>query len=606
MSSRRSGALLAGGLAAFVVAVDLARAIRPALLLDPDPGWAAARLLLGLAVLSAAVSAGAVVAAAVFLWGRSPAGVASPQPLPFRRRTLVALALSGLVLGAAARLVWLDRVPGPLFQDEVVLVAPSLELTGGPRDFADSIRPIPYGVKKPHGMIGVLYLEFFRLALLFFGTSVAGVRSVSALAGLISMGTAFLLGRELLPRGGGTLTLLVLAGLRWHMLLSRWGWHAIALAPLVDLATLLVLRSRRRGSLLEALGAGLLIGVGAHVYLAAWVAAAALVALSLWPSESNRTPGLRPRIAALFLAGVCVTSAPLFVFHRGREIPYFVRTGAHNILREMGYRHSVLPLAEAAADGLASAWFVGDPEPRHDIPGRSRLGWILGVPAAVALARALRFPRAEFSGFLFSHSGAGLLAAIASGEGGHPNSVRFGYLTTVAAVVSAGGLILLVSSAGSRRRAAAISAVGLLAIGGALSARDVLLAWNDRGDTFLSFHGQDTLIARAAIRWERYGAVTLAPGLGAEPTTIAAVRRFRLDPQDLRLEGLSPAPGLATGKRSFRVSPPGAAPGPGERLVERVRDPWGREWAVVLGVRGRIPPARSSLGTGRADMSDLT
>jgi hypothetical protein len=29
--------------------------------------------------------------------------------------------------------------------------------------------------------------------------------------------------------------------------------------------------------------------------------------------------------------------------------------------------------------------------------------------------------------------------------------------------------------------------------------------------------------------------------------------------------------------------PPSVAPEPGERIVERVRDPWGRDWANVLG-----------------------
>jgi len=43
-------AALAGALAGFVAGVDLLRALRPALLVDPEPAWAAPRLLLGLAV----------------------------------------------------------------------------------------------------------------------------------------------------------------------------------------------------------------------------------------------------------------------------------------------------------------------------------------------------------------------------------------------------------------------------------------------------------------------------------------------------------------------------------------------------------------------------
>jgi hypothetical protein len=195
-SPGRRGPLLAGAAAAFVAAVEVVRIFRPALFLDPEPAWAAARLLLWILLACAAAGAGVAAASLVVLWNRSPVGTPPLQPLPFSRAALAGLAAAAFLCGAAARLVWLDRVPAQLFQDEVVLVEPSLELSGGLSDFSNSIRPIPYGVKKPHGMIGVLYLETYRLALLLFGTTVAGTRSLSAIAGLASMGTALLLGRD--------------------------------------------------------------------------------------------------------------------------------------------------------------------------------------------------------------------------------------------------------------------------------------------------------------------------------------------------------------------------------------------------------------------------
>lgn len=580
------GPLLAGGAAAYVTAVDLMRWIRPALLLDPESSWAPARLLLGLAVLGAASSAGGVVAAAVFLWGRSVVGSSPPKPLPLLPGVLTGLAAATLLGGVLVRIIALDRTPWPLFQDDVTLVAPALDLRGSLNDFSDSIRPAPYGVPKPFGSVGVFYLELYRASLLVFGANVFGVRFLSAFAGVLSMGTAFLVARELLPRGGGTLALIALSGMRWHLILSRWGWNMIVLAPLVDLATLFLLRARRRNSLLAAAGAGLLLGIGTHVYLASFVAAVALPALALWPSETGLPIAARLRMAGLFLAGFLLAAAPLFLLRSGRVAPYFVRAGQHNILLEIRYARSLRPLLEAAADGLATPWLVGDPEPRHDLPGKSRLGWILGIPAAVALATALRFPRREFSAYLFTHSGAALMAVIASGQAGNPNSFRFGYLSTAAAVVSAGGALLLIAGVTSRyRRAAAIGVIGLLAIKGSLSARDVFVLWNNRHDTFRSFHGEDTLLARSAIRWEHYGAVALDRGLGTEDTTIAAVRRFRLDPEDLGLTNRLPPSDSGGPTRSFRIVPPDAARRPEERLVERVRDAWGQEWAVVLGTR---------------------
>ena len=71
----------------------------------------------------------------------------------------------------------------------------------------------------------------------------------------------------------------------------------------------------------------------------------------------------------------------------------------------------------------------------------------------------------------------------------------------------------------------------------------------------------------------------VAPGLGRNDRTIETVRRNRLS--------LAPLPAAVAGAgRSFRIEAPGVRPERGERVVvERVRDRWGRESAVVLGQR---------------------
>ena len=243
----------------------------------------------------------------------------------------------------------------------------------------------------------------------------------------------------------------------------------------------------------------------------------------------------------------------------------------------MRYRRSVEPLFAAAADALVAPWLAPDPTSRHDLPGRSRLGWILGIPALAVFARAFVRPREELSGLLLLHAGAALAATLVAGEAGNPNGARFGYLTTVTAVAVAAGVQLLLGVVPpERRRASALAAAGLLAVAGALGARDALLLWPERRETFAGFHASDTLIGRAAARWDEFGRVEVARGLGHSPVTIGGVRRYRLDPDP----PLGPVGGRA---RDFRIGASGTALAPRERIVERVRDPWGRESAVVLG-----------------------
>ena len=573
-------AVFAGSIAGSVALADLVRLVRLPLLTDPDPSWAPARLLLGLGVAAAAGPAGVLAAAALGLWARDPRSSRGAEPLPLRPPLLAVLAGGAVLLGCAARLAALDRVPAWLFLDDVSLIDPALALAGSWRDFADAIRPVPFGVPKLFGTVGVAYLEVFRLALEAFGTTVFGLRFLSALAGAISLVTAALVARALLPRGGGALAALVLAGLRWHLILSRWGWNMIVLAPVVDVATLLVIRARRRsgsGAGAAAAAAGAVAGLGAHVYLSAWIAGPALAGFCLWPGARDDAPRPRIRRALLFGAGFLAAVVPLFLLREGRTIAYFARTGDHNVLRELRYRRSVEPLFAAAADALVAPWLAPDPTSRHDLPGRSRLGWILGIPALAVFVRAFVRPREELSGLLLLHAGAALAATLVAGEAGNPNGARFGYLTTVTAVAVAAGVQLLLGVVPSeRRREAALAVAGLLAVAGALGARDALLVWPERQETFAGFHGSDTLIGRAAARWDEFGRVEVARGLGHSPVTIGGVRRYRLDPDP----PLAPVGGRA---RDFRIGASGMALAPRERIVERVRDPWGRESAVILG-----------------------
>jgi hypothetical protein len=582
--ARARAAIVVGVAASFVTAVDLVRLARPRLLLDPEPGWAIARVALGLAVAAAAAAAGGVFGAAFRVLSPSRLLSAPLLPLAFSRRAVVLVAAAAIGSGLALRFRSAETLPVPFLEDEVNLVTPALGLTGTSRDFADAIRPIPFGRPDPHEMIGVLFLRLLRLCLDLLGTTVLAIRLPSLLGGALSMLTATLLARALLPQGGAALAALVLAGLRWHIILSLSGWHAILLAPLVDAAALLLLRARRRGSIGPAALAGIAAGIGCHFYLAAWAAGAGLLAFCGWPTEETARPPRRLARAAVFAAGFLIAAAPLFLFREGRRVPYFGRASRHSVVREMRIAGSPMPALAAAADALPAPWLLPDPEGRHDLEGASRLGWIVGIPVAVALARALLAPRGELSALLLTQGGAAFCAAVAGGQAGHPNGFRFAYLTSATAVAAAAGALALIGlSSAPRRRAAAIAAAGLLAIAGARGAHQALAQWPARRATFDSFHGEDTLIGRSAARWERYGGIEVEAGLGRSDLTIDTVRRYRLDGEIARGPGPEGAP--AIGARRFRIAAASRSPLAGERVVERVRDAWGRDWAIVFGRR---------------------
>lgn len=562
--------------------MDLVRLVRPDLLADPEPSWAAARLSLALFVAAAAASAGVLAASLFLLWSRTPSSDSPLRPLPFGRITLVVLSAGALLYGALVRFAWLDRLPPTIWVDEIVPLQTALELHGDASDFANSIRMVQ-GAGGAHVLFPVLYLEAFRLILQVAGATLFAVRLPEALAGVTSIVTAMLLGRALLPRGGGMLAGLTLAGLRWQLIMSRYAW-GIVLVPIVDVATLLLLRARRRRSPVAAAAGGLVAGVGAHVYLAAWIAAAGLAGFLLWP-QSVFVPRPRRLVLALcFGVGFLAAASPLFFLDRGREMPYFARASDQSLAKDIRRTGSWWIPPQIVADSFKAPWFLPDPVLRHDLR-QSRLGWILGVPFAVALVWALRNPTTELTALLFPHAAAAIAASLRWGFPGHPNGFRFQYLTTLTAVAVASGVLYLAGRAtGTASRPVAIAAVGLLCVSGVLGARD-LVRWTESRDTFNAYWGGSTLLGRAALRWQKYGDVEIEPNVFQLWAVVKPIRAYRMDPDDKESNILGPGqPVPATrGNRCFRIANPATPPRRGERVVERIRDGWGGDWGAVLG-----------------------
>ncbi|HTR02028.1 MAG TPA: hypothetical protein VMN82_02445, partial [Thermoanaerobaculia bacterium] len=567
-------ALFLGLLAAFVAAVEAIDRIRLDLLLDPEPSWLPARLTLLLVVAAAAGSAGVLAASLGFGAARSRWGSRNAVPLPLDRSSVFLLGAAILAIGVLLRIYGAGTL-APLYFDELSEVRPAAALRGALADVPPWTHPVPFREGRWGGSVGTLYLETFRLSLRTFGTTIEGVRAPSVLGGILSLFTAALLGRAFLPRGGGMLTILALAGMRWNLIVSQWGWNAVVLAPILDLAALAMLEARRRERVSLAVISGSIAGLGAHVYLASWIGAAALGLWATWPSATAKF-SRRAYLGGAFLGGFLLVVFPLV-----RDDPfgrYFSRTADNS--RTLGFTPVSrawwrVQTAEAAVTG---PWWTPDGNARHDLPGRSRLGWIVGAALAAALLRAILHPRDELSAYLLASAACALLASMAWGRSGTPNTYRSAYLSTTTALAAAAGVMWLLSAIRQpRRRLAAGLAVGALAISGALGARDALLVWPVHRATFDGFGGGDTLLGQAASRWDRYGTVRIDTSVEGSRVIVEAVRASRVAP--FGAADVGPAKPLGA---SIRLVGPGVDPGVSERVVERIRDGWGREYGRVL------------------------
>ncbi|HTR03201.1 MAG TPA: hypothetical protein VMN82_08400 [Thermoanaerobaculia bacterium] len=586
-------AIFVGLVAAFVAAVEVVRWIRLDLLLDPEPSWAAARLLLTLFVAAATAAVGVASAAFCGFVARTRLGERSAYPLPLRRSGLLVLGAGVLAIGVLLRLFGASTL-GPLWVDDLSEVRPAVALRGEASDLSSWSYPVPFREGRWGGSVGTLYLELFHLTLRTFGTTMTGIRAPSVLGGILSLFTAVLLGRAFLPRGGGALTAVILAGLRWSLIVSQWGWNAIVVAPILDLAALSMLEARRRNRWILAGVSGVIAGLGAHVHIVGWIGAASLGLWAIWPSERRVTMPRRALLGAVFTGGLVLATLPIL-----RDDPlghYFSRiAGRSRPPANVSVETRLWWNVETAHAALTGPWWTPDRAARHDLPGRFRLGGIVGLALAAALLKAVLTPRDELSAYLLASAAAAFVSTLAWGRGGTPNSYRYGYLSTTTAIAAAGGALWLLSAIPwPRRRVAAYAVLGGFAISGALGSRDALVVWPNHAATFAGFGGQDTLVGQAAARWDRYGRVTIDPSVAGDRIVIDNVRAFRLDASAERANEPAGAPA-----RSLRIAPTGARPTPSQRVVERITDGWGREWGVVLAsVPGR-PPATAHRASPR-------
>ena len=544
-AERRRRALVSAGFGlavAFAVGMALVRWWSPGVLFRPDRSWWRLWLLMMAGSCGVVFVSGRLAADALGRFMSTRLGKAPFAPLPFSRTALLAIAVFAVVTGALLRIAWLADPP-PLFSDEVTLISPTLALEGTFRDFLPPYRGVPYGIEKPWGSVGVVYLEVFRGALRTFGLNTAGLRATSVLGGVASLLTATLLARALLPAGGGALAALALAGLRWHLIMSSWGWVAICVTPVLDLAAWFLVRGRVKRSGPLTIAAGVLAGIGGHIYLAGWVGFGALLLFRLWPVDDGETRRRRHpmrRSSRWRSSDRCSRSSSLRAKARPRTSP---ASGVTTSCGSSAFASRCFPFSRRLPEELGAPWFVPEPQGWADLPGRNRLGLVLGVLVAVAFARSFSRPRDAFSVFLLAQDGVFALAtSVAQGTCGSPNGYRFVYLTSATAIAVAGGAIAVVSVLPQRgRRAGAMAISGLIAISGAFGARDALVLWPVSRFRFEGFRAGETLLAEAAERWRAYGTVTVE--IMGESRTVSSLSNHRV------FSGPAPA---SPGARRFR------------------------------------------------------
>jgi len=236
---------------------------------------------------------------------------------------LAALLLVALLLRVAA----LGRIPANLGGDEGTQALYAFELMA---------RPLGNPFKAGWYSVPTMSFLFYGFAMRLFGTTISGVRLLSALVGTATVLFTFLLGREIEGRWTGWIAALLVTFSAYHIHFSRLASNQIFDPFIGTLSFWLIWRAlhmapRSRANTLWGL-AGLVMGLGWYTYFGArWVTFMAGLLLAWRALVEPRFVARHWRGLLLLLGGWLVAALPLLMWYTAHPSDLTARYNAVSI-----------------------------------------------------------------------------------------------------------------------------------------------------------------------------------------------------------------------------------------------------------------------------------
>ena len=294
-----------------------------------------------------------------------------------------------ICIGLFMRVYKLPEFPPGTWYDEATAGLEALRILNEP-----DYRPLYVGaLMGPEHYVYLVSSLFLILPKITFV-----VRLATVIAGALSVPAAYLAGSQLFGRGPALAFAFLVAVSRWSVNFSRIGMFNILMTLFVLLGVGLLLKALRRGRLTDFLWAGLCLGFGLNTYYAFQLFLAVVsvfvvyLVISRWTLFLSQWKGL-----VVLAMGILLFLAPLATFAFARLDRYLERTRTVSIFQEYPEDQVWGKLQENAVSHLLMYNVRGDPNGRHNLPGKPMLAPVAGALLVLGLALSLsRFWRARF------------------------------------------------------------------------------------------------------------------------------------------------------------------------------------------------------------------
>ncbi|HEY7067785.1 MAG TPA: glycosyltransferase family 39 protein [Chloroflexota bacterium] len=482
----------------------------------------------------------------------APAGLPAPRYWGGALRALPRadwLILGGLTLAALLlRVVWVNHVPYVFGGDEGSQALAGVDVLKGTLHN-------PFST----GWYSLPTLFFFLQAgsMSLFGQTVFGVRVVSAVIGALAVTFTYLLGRRLLGRTVAVAATVLLAVFHYHILFSRLASVQIGDSLLIVAALFFLDRAFVERRALDALAAGIVIGLSQYFSFAGRLIPLVGVAYVLYVALWDPTR-LRPRLPRLpeawrlapqvgwIVLGAVLVYLPLLAHYADYPIEYTSRVDQVSMFTSGWLEHEQQTTGKGATALVLNQVWRAAMLPFNTVPG----GWYTGIIPIEGLPMAIPFGiglvlvtlgawRRQYFGLAVAYWGTVLGLGLTEDP---TQTQRFVIATPLMAMIAAIGLwapLRLAAWIGDLPRLATRAALGVALVG--------LSAWNF-GVVFLNpnpiaYYGTDNgLIATEMAYYLR----ALGPGYYV----------YFLGPPRMYFKGFSTVPFIAPDADGSNVEKP--------------------------------------------------
>lgn len=460
-------------------------------------------------------------------WTRGWRGVAP------RRSAAILVALLVLVAGGL-RFHRLHELPPGLWIDEALNGVQAIQIArdGWPR--------VALPIEDVRTGLGAGFVDVAALAYAF-GDPDDGpwtVRAVAAVLGTLGVAAAAALAWMWFGPLAAVAATTWLAVSQWHLNYSRWGEMPI-MSPLVETLVALGVTAGVRGRGWRAwagwLLAGVSLGAGVYTYqtFRLWAPLAlAAGAVAGWRQRA----ALRGRGHAIAVALVlaALVAAPMGLYMLQRPADFGERAAGTLIFLRDDWRQQ---LAESLPRSLLAFQFVGDDNPRHNLPFAPLLGWgaaMLAPLGLVVCARRWREPPAAAVLLWFA---AALVPPVITLEAPHATRL-LDAIVPVALMIGVAVDLVATAVRGLLPRAVAVAIATTAVAVAAVAARDewrtYFVAREQRPEFFDAFFPYESAAARYLAARAPDATVYLDPDTYWHPALPFVARRYLDEPNDIR------------------------------------------------------------------------